>query len=156
MEAAHGGEVVGEGFGVSGLQLLNQELDVGGDEFLFGVGLLAVGGDGGGCAAHGVFSFAVVWLLHVRVETRHVHAERLLAKAGVARRRGGVSPPLERSEGGRKGRSAAEVCTSEARKIGEPLRRAIGAEPLSEVCLRYWRAYSTRNRLGGVAGGMSR
>ena len=25
-----------------------------------------------------------VWLLHVRVETRHVHAERLLAKAGVA------------------------------------------------------------------------
>jgi len=25
-----------------------------------------------------------VWLLHVRVETRHVHAERHLAKAGVA------------------------------------------------------------------------
>jgi hypothetical protein len=24
----------------------------------------------------------VFWLLHVRVETRHVHAERLLAKAG--------------------------------------------------------------------------
>ena len=29
-----------------------------------------------------------VWLLHVRVETRHVHAERHLAKAGVARRKG--------------------------------------------------------------------
>jgi hypothetical protein len=25
-----------------------------------------------------------VWLLHFRVETRHVHAERHLAKAGVA------------------------------------------------------------------------
>src|ERR1700753_1647211 len=25
-----------------------------------------------------------LWLLHVRVETRHVHAERHLAKAGVA------------------------------------------------------------------------
>ena len=42
VEAAHGREVVGEGVGVSGLQLLNQELDVGGDEFLFGGGLLAV------------------------------------------------------------------------------------------------------------------
>ena len=42
VEAAHGGEVVGEGVGVSGLQLLNQELDVGGDKFLFGGGLLAV------------------------------------------------------------------------------------------------------------------
>ena len=46
MKAAHGGEVVGEGVGMSGLQLLNQELDVGGNEFLFGEGLLAVdGGD---------------------------------------------------------------------------------------------------------------
>jgi len=53
--------------------------------------------------------------LHVRVETRHVHAERHLAKAGVARRKGGVSPP-ERSGGGRR-----PVCTSEARKIGDTL-----------------------------------
>jgi hypothetical protein len=70
--------------------------------------------------------FVYTWMLalHVRVETRHVHAERHLAKAGVARRKGGVSPP-ERSGGGQR-----PVCTSEARKIGDaPCRRAIGAEP---------------------------
>ena len=80
------------------------------------------------------------WLLHFRVETRHVHAERHLAKAGVARRKGrGISHPW--SGGGTlewKGRSEAEVCTSEARKTaGNPLRRVIGAEPLSEVWLPY-------------------
>ena len=86
METAHGSEVVGKGFGVSGLQLLNQQLDVGGDEFLFGGGLLAVdGGDviGGGVGASWCWLLGI-WLLHVRVETRHVHAERHLAKAGVA------------------------------------------------------------------------
>jgi len=36
VKAAYGGEVVGENFGVSCLQLLDEELDVGGDEFLFG------------------------------------------------------------------------------------------------------------------------
>ena len=45
MKAAHGGEVSGEGVGVSSLQLLDQELDVGGDEFpVCVVGLLAVDG----------------------------------------------------------------------------------------------------------------
>ena len=34
VKAAHGREVVGEGVGVSGLQLLDQQLDVGGDELL--------------------------------------------------------------------------------------------------------------------------
>jgi hypothetical protein len=47
-------------------------------------------------------------------------------------------PPSESSEAKRKGRSEAEVCTSAARKTaGNPLRRAIGAEPLSEACLPY-------------------
>jgi len=39
---------------VSGLQLLNQQLEVGGNDFLFGVGLFAVDGGnvgGGGDAA---------------------------------------------------------------------------------------------------------
>jgi hypothetical protein len=61
VKAAHGGEVVSESFGVSGFQLLNQQPDVVGNEFLFGVGLLAIGGSdvvGVGCAAHGVVSFA--------------------------------------------------------------------------------------------------
>jgi hypothetical protein len=46
---------------VSGLKLLNQELYVGGDDFLFGGGLLADGGDVVyvGCAAHGVISFCI-------------------------------------------------------------------------------------------------
>ena len=43
-------------------------------------------------------------------------------EGGVARCKGGVYPPLEREpKAERKGRSAAEVCTSEARKIGETL-----------------------------------
>ena len=82
METTHGGEVVGEGFGVSSLQLLNQELYVGGDDFLFGEGLFAVDGGYVLGGVHDVCSLG--WLLHVRVDTRHVHAERHLAKAGVA------------------------------------------------------------------------
>ena len=46
----------------------------------------------------------------------YIHAERLLAKAGGSKRKGRGIPTLETE---RKGRSAAEVCTSEARKIGE-------------------------------------
>ena len=38
MKAAHGREVVGEGVRLSGLKLLDEELDVGGDKFLFGEG----------------------------------------------------------------------------------------------------------------------
>ncbi len=54
----------------------------------------------------------------------------------------------------RKGRSAAEVCTSEARKIGEAPCAARGAEPTSEVwfphsCARahlvYWEGVAGRN-----------
>jgi hypothetical protein len=59
METAHGSEVVGEGVGLSSLQLLNQQLDVGGDDFLFAGGLLAVDGGYvvvGGCVVHGVCS----------------------------------------------------------------------------------------------------
>src|SRR5258705_4866453 len=51
---------------------------------------------------------------------------------GVASARGGVSPTLEvELQAERKGRSAAEVCTSEARKIGEtPCARKRGRAPL--------------------------
>jgi hypothetical protein len=60
-------------------------------------------------------------LLHVRVETRHVHAERHLAKAGVANGKVfersflGGPPAGEPKPGGRMA-----------------LESAIGAEPLSE------------------------
>jgi hypothetical protein len=41
-----------------------------------------------------------------------------------------ISHPRRGSEAELRGRSAAEVCTSAARKTaGNPLRRAIGAEP---------------------------
>src|ERR1700744_5238752 len=62
-------------------------------------------------------------LLHVRVETRHAHAERHLAKAGVANgkvfERSFLGVPLagEPKPGGRMA-----------------LESAIGAEPLSEAC----------------------
>ena len=52
----------------------------------------------------------------------------------------------------RKGRSAAEVCTSEARKIGEAPCAARGAEPTSEVWFRYTRAPARKNYWEGVAG----
>src|SRR5271168_3641321 len=57
---AHGGEVVGESFGLSGLQLLDEELDVSGDEFLLRVGLLTVEG-GIGLGGHVGFSLGVLW-----------------------------------------------------------------------------------------------
>ena len=93
-------------------------------------------------AAMGVHGVLLLghWLLLFRVETRHVHAERLLAKAGVARCKGGVSPPLEReSKAERKGRSAAKVCTSEARKIGEALAPREGSA-LRKVWFPYSRS----------------
>jgi hypothetical protein len=53
----------------------------------------------------------------------------------------------------RKGRSEAEVCTSEARKTaGNPLTRAIGAEPLSEVWLPLACASAHWNCQGGRCG----
>src|SRR5271156_5252950 len=62
----------------------------------------------------------------------YLHAKRLLAKAGVARRNGeGDLPPLEREpQAERKGRSEAEVCTSAARKTGEtPCAARSGQSP---------------------------
>ena len=45
VESAHGREVGGEAFGVSGFQLLDEQLDVGGDYFLGGL-RLGSGGKG--------------------------------------------------------------------------------------------------------------
>ena len=83
-----------------------------------------------------------VWLLHVRVETRHVHAERHLAKAGVARRKGrGISHPWSGGEAGAERTKRSEgLHKRSAEDWGNPLRRAIGAAPLSEAWLPYWRA----------------
>jgi hypothetical protein len=73
-------------------------------------------------------------------------------EGGVARRKGGVSPPLEREpKAERKGRSAAEVCTSEARKIGEALARREGSA-LRNVWLPYSRSSERLNFRVGVAG----
>jgi len=86
-----------------------------------------------GVATVAVFMGALLgfWLLHVRVETRHVHAERLLAKVGGSNRKPRGIPTLAtRAQRKWKGRSAAEVCTSEARKIGEWLAGARGDLPL--------------------------
>src|ERR1700730_11379526 len=66
----------------------------------------------------GVSSLAVSVAFHA-MRGMYLHAERLLAKAGVATARGGVSPTLgmKRSENGKGERS--EGCTSEARKPGD-------------------------------------
>src|SRR6202042_1760130 len=74
-----------------------------------------------------------------RVETRHVHAERHLAKAGVARRKGRGLPTLgEGAEGGtERAERSGGLHKRSAEDWGSPLCRAIGAEPLSEACLPY-------------------
>jgi hypothetical protein len=154
MESAHSGEICGESFAVSGFKLLDEELDVGGDNVFRG---LRLGGRGKGgdvgfcCAVHGGFALlgSGFWLF--RVESRHPYAERLLAKAGVASCKGRGVPTLgEQAKPERKGRSAAEVCTSEARKIGEaPCGARSGRSPLARLvfralhaaaCLINWRA----------------
>ena len=141
MESAHCVQVGGECVGLPGLQLLDKALDVGGDKLLCRLPLLrlfnvfADGGDSAG-GAHGCFLLGF-WLLHVRVETRHVRAERHLAKAGVARRKGRGLPTLgERTEGGtERAKRSGGLHKRSAEDWGYPLRRTIGAEPLSEVWL---------------------
>jgi len=70
---------------------------------------------------------------HVRVETRHVHAERLLAKAGVASVKGrGISHPWNGAVAGvERAQRSGGLHKRSAEDWGDPLTRAIGAEPLS-------------------------
>jgi hypothetical protein len=83
-----------------------------------------------------------------------IHAERLLAKAGVASCKGRGVPTLEEeAKPERKGRSAAEVCTSEARKIGEaPCGARSGRSPLARLVFNFARG-SVPDYWEGVAGG---
>ncbi len=71
MKLAHGGQVGGETFAVSGFQLLDEQLHVGLDDFFRGLGLRCggKGGEvvlvvvlGGGVAVHGGFSLCWIWL----------------------------------------------------------------------------------------------
>ena len=70
----------------------------------------------------------LLWLLHFRVETRHVHAERHLAKAGVARRNGEGSPHRSEAEAAqaRVGVAAAQIAVSEEEMRQGMARRATG------------------------------
>jgi len=134
--AAHRVEVGGERMAAPRFQLRDKLFHVGGDDLprrrrllrllrLFGV--FADGGDviGGGYVAHGVFSCGF-WLLHVRVETRHVHAERHLAKAGVASVKGsGYLPPAAE----RRARLYRVIFGTKI--MGKPLDARDRAEPLS-------------------------
>jgi hypothetical protein len=83
----------------------------------------------------------LLWPLHFRVETRHVHAERHLAKAGVASVKGSGYHPPEALARARLHR----VIFAQQKLWGNPLTRAIGAEPLSEVCFPYSRAGRARS-----------
>jgi hypothetical protein len=80
----------------------------------------------------GVSSSAFAVVFHA-MRGMYLHAERLLAKAGVARCKGRGLPTLgEEAKPKRKGRSEAEVCTSAARKIGEaPCGARSGQSPLA-------------------------
>ena len=68
-----------------------------------------------------------VWLLHFRVETRHVHAERHLAKAGVARRKGRGLPT-----GAKRRRPKAGLHKRSAEDWGYPCAARSGRSPLAQ------------------------
>jgi hypothetical protein len=101
--------------------------------------------------------------LHVRVEARHVHAERHLAKAGVASVKGrGISHPCSAGEAGtERAKRSGGLHKRSAEDWGDPLTRATGAEPLSEVCLPYcarlradlWGGRCGKERPAEVGGG---
>ncbi len=84
-----------------------------------------------------------VWLLHVRVETRHVHAERHLAKAGVAN-----GKVFERSFLG-----GPRIAWGSQNPKGEWPCRARGAEPTREAWFRMKCASAHTNYREGVAEG---
>src|ERR1700761_2678893 len=101
--------------------MLNKAFDVGGNDVFGGLplvllfGVFADGYNGAGGGVHGCFLLGC-WPLHVRVETRHVHAERHLAKAGVARRKGRGLPT-----GAKRRRPKAGLHKRSAEDWGNPL-----------------------------------
>src|SRR6202453_5457062 len=93
----------------------------------------------------------------VRIATSRFCSCRCLS---VAKRRHGTcrTPPGEGGGSKRKG-LRAKLFGGTARSVGEPkpvgrmaLQRAIGAEPLSEVCLPYARASARKIYWGGRCG----
>jgi hypothetical protein len=86
---------------VSGLQLLDQQFDVGGDEFLRGVGLLAANG---GDVAYGFYAVHGVCLLCLcfSCRARHVPTCRTPpGEGGAAKRKGRGLPTRSEAEGER-------------------------------------------------------
>jgi hypothetical protein len=80
----------------------------------------------------------------------YLHAERLLAKVGGSNCKPRGIPTLATGAQRKwKGRSAAEVCTSEARKIGEWLAGARGDLPLAAFAVTFVLAG------GALRGGMT-
>src|SRR5580698_3290821 len=128
MEAAHRVEIGGERIAVPCLKLLDEALHVGGDDLFRGLpwlrlfGVFADGGDAAGGGLHGCFLLGLGRCFSCHAW--HVPTCRTPpGEGGGSKAQGeGDRPPLEREpQAERKGRSAAEVCTSAARKIGETL-----------------------------------
>src|SRR5258708_17723084 len=82
----------------------------------------------------GASSLALAVAFHA-MRGMYLHAERLLAKAGVATARGGGSPTLEtkRSESG-KGVAKRRAAQAQRGSLGTPLAGARGGAPLSGFC----------------------
>src|SRR6185437_5796398 len=135
VKAAHGVEVRRESIAVTCLQLRDQFLDVGGDDLFRGLPLLRLFGiwGGGGDGVHGCFLLGLGRCFSCHAW--HVPTCRTPPGEGGGSKAqwGGVSPTLAaQAKPKQKGRSEAEVCTSEARKIGEtPCAARSGQSPLA-------------------------
>ncbi len=137
VKPAHCGEVGGEGFGVSLLQLLDQGLHVGRDYFFRGLLLLLVGVRGGlvdGCGG-GVHGCFLLGLLHWPLPLNRAAACTYMPNAswrrrGVASARGGGSPTLETKRSG-SGKGGAKRRAAQAKRgsLGKPLAGARGGAP---------------------------
>jgi hypothetical protein len=94
--------------------------------------------------AMALFMVFAPWLLHVRVETRHVHAERHLAKAGVAN-----GKVFERSFFGGTARKRGGAKTWRANGLAE----RGGQSPLGRLGFLTKCASAHKDCREGVAGG---
>ena len=115
-----------------------------------GLGCGWLHGGGGGVACSWVLPPCALAVAFHAMRGMYLHAERLLAKAGVARRKGrGISHPWSGAKRSGKGEAQRRSAQAKRGRLGRPLAPRDGAAPLSEVWLPY--SCASAHRLSGSA-----